>query len=130
MHVGLFDTQHDLPSYGDTIEEVVDETHVVYEGVNVTGAQHQQSGDQLFAVREEKAVISAPGRLKAGFCRAFVGTHSENQGRNRSATFHVDHGQQTWEMAFPRPSETQPERQKQRQVSAESGSSCWLRTHT
>lgn len=45
MQVGLFDAQHNLPGDSDPIEEVVDETHVVYEGVNVTGAQHQQSGN-------------------------------------------------------------------------------------
>lgn len=47
MQVGLLDAQHNLPGDGDAVEEVVDETHVVYERVNVTGAQHQQSGDQL-----------------------------------------------------------------------------------
>lgn len=51
IHVRLFDAQHNLPSNSDAIEEVVDETHIVYEGVNVTGAQHQQSGDQLNVVR-------------------------------------------------------------------------------
>lgn len=51
IHVGLFDAQHNLPGDSDAIEEVVDETHVVYEGVNITGAQHQQSGDQLKVVR-------------------------------------------------------------------------------
>lgn len=53
IHVGLFDAQHNLPGDSDAIEEVVDETHVVYEGVNVTGAQHQQSGDQLNLMRGE-----------------------------------------------------------------------------
>lgn len=51
IHVRLFDAQHNLPSDSDAIKEVVDETHIVYEGVNVTGAQHQQSGDQLNVVR-------------------------------------------------------------------------------
>lgn len=58
IHVGLFDAQHDLPGDSDAIDNVVDETHVVYEGVNVTGAQHQQSGDQLNVVREDKVIIS------------------------------------------------------------------------
>lgn len=40
MYVGLFDAQHNLPGDGDAVEEVVEETHVVYEGVNITGAQH------------------------------------------------------------------------------------------
>lgn len=47
MHVGLFDAQDNLPGDSDAIEEVVDEAHVVYHGVDVTGAQHQQRGDQL-----------------------------------------------------------------------------------
>lgn len=51
MHVRLFEAQHNLPGNSDAIEEVVDETHIVYEGVNVTGAQHEQSGDQLDVVR-------------------------------------------------------------------------------
>lgn len=53
IHVRLFDAQHNLPGDSDTIEEVVDKSHVVYEGVNVAGAQHQQSGDQLNVVRVE-----------------------------------------------------------------------------
>lgn len=58
IHVGLFDAQHNLPGDSDAIEKVVDETHVVYEGVNVTGAQHQQSGEQLNVVRGDKIIIS------------------------------------------------------------------------
>lgn len=44
VHVGLFDSQDNLPSDSDSIEEVVDEAHVVDESVHVTGAQHKQSG--------------------------------------------------------------------------------------
>lgn len=47
MDVWLFDAQHNLPGDSDAIKKVVDKTHIVYEGVNVTGAQHEQSGDQL-----------------------------------------------------------------------------------
>lgn len=57
IHVGLFDAQHNLPGDSDAIEEVVDETHIVYEGVNVTGAQHQQSGDQLDVVRGREVEV-------------------------------------------------------------------------
>lgn len=53
MQVGLSDAQDNLPGDSDAIEEVINETHVVYEGVNVTGAQHQQSGDQLDVGRRE-----------------------------------------------------------------------------
>lgn len=51
MHVGRSVAQHNLPGDSESIEELVDEAHVVYEGVNVTGAQHQQGGDQLNTVR-------------------------------------------------------------------------------
>lgn len=47
MQVWLFDAQHDLPSDSDSVEEVVDEAHVVDEGVHVTGAQHEQGGQAL-----------------------------------------------------------------------------------
>lgn len=47
MHSGLLDAQHNQSRYSDAIKEVVDEPHVVNEGVNVAGAQHQQSGDEL-----------------------------------------------------------------------------------
>lgn len=47
MHVGLSDTQDDLPGDSDSVEEVVDEAHVVDEGVHVTGAQHEQGGQAL-----------------------------------------------------------------------------------
>lgn len=55
IHVRLFNAQHYLPSDSDTVEEVVYETHIIYEGVNVTGAQHQQSGDQLNVVKGGKS---------------------------------------------------------------------------
>ena len=41
LDVGLFDAQHNLPGDGDSVEEVVDEAHVVDECVDVTGAHHQ-----------------------------------------------------------------------------------------
>lgn len=47
MHVGLFDTENNLPSNSDPVEQVVDETNIVDEGVDVAGAQHHQGGDQL-----------------------------------------------------------------------------------
>ncbi len=61
MQVGLFDAQHNLPSYSHAVEEVVDEPNIVYEGVNVTGAQHQQSGDQLNVMRGEEVFIFGQG---------------------------------------------------------------------
>lgn len=47
MHVGLFDSQDNLPGDSDAIEEVVDETNVVDQRVHVTGAQHEQRGQAL-----------------------------------------------------------------------------------
>lgn len=47
MHVWLFNPQHNLPGNSDTVEEVVDEAHIVDECVHVTGAQHQKCGDTL-----------------------------------------------------------------------------------
>lgn len=47
MHVGLFDAENNLPGNGDPVEHVVDETHVVDEGVDVTSAEHHQGGDDL-----------------------------------------------------------------------------------
>lgn len=47
MHIWTLDAQHNLPSNGDPIEEVVDEAHVVDERVNVTGAEHEECGDAL-----------------------------------------------------------------------------------
>lgn len=64
VHVGFFNAQHNLPSNSYAIEEVVDKTDVVYEGVNVTGAQHQQSGDQLNEGREKVVFISGHGENK------------------------------------------------------------------
>ena len=43
--------QDNLPGDGNSIEEVVDEAHIVDESVHVTGAQHEQGGQTL---REEK----------------------------------------------------------------------------
>lgn len=47
MHVGLFEAENNLPGNSDPVEQVVDETHIVDEGVDVTGAEHHQGGDQL-----------------------------------------------------------------------------------
>lgn len=47
MHVGLFDAENNLPGNSNTIEQVVDEAHIVDEGVDVTSAKHQHGGDQL-----------------------------------------------------------------------------------
>lgn len=48
MHVGLFDSQDNLPGDSDSIEEVVDKAHVVDERVHVAGAQHEQGGQTLW----------------------------------------------------------------------------------
>lgn len=42
VHVWLFNSQYNLSSNSDTIKEVVDEAHIVYESVHITGAQHEQ----------------------------------------------------------------------------------------
>lgn len=78
VHVGLFNTQNNLPCNSDSIEEVVDEAHVVDEGVHVAGAQHEEGGQA-----------------------------SEEKSRDGSAAFHVDHGQKTGEVAFSGSSEEQ-----------------------
>lgn len=130
IQVGLFDAQHNLPGDSDAIEKVVDETHVVYEGVNVTGAQHQQSGDQLNMAREDKVIISdhtvrtrGPDMEDRNVVVFLFRTHSKQQGWDWSAARDVNHGQQTWEVAFSRSGEKQPERQKQRRSSPESRAS-------
>lgn len=63
VHVGLFNTQHNLPGDSDSIEEVVDEAHVVDEGVHVAGAQHEQGG-QALRKREEKGVSGSPAAFR------------------------------------------------------------------
>lgn len=55
MHIWLFITQDNLPGDSDSIEEVVDESHVVDESVHVAGAQHQQ-GRQALRSKKERAV--------------------------------------------------------------------------
>lgn len=47
MHVRLFNPQDDLPGDSDSVEEVVDEAHIVDECVHVTGAQHEKGGQAL-----------------------------------------------------------------------------------
>lgn len=79
VHVWLFDTQDNLPGNSNSIEEVVDEAHVVDESVHVAGAQHKQGGQA-----------------------------SEEESRDGSAAFHVNHGQQTGEVALSGPSKEQP----------------------
>lgn len=54
MHVGLFDAENNLPGNSDPVEQVVDETYVVDEGVDVAGAQHHQGGNQLKWINEKK----------------------------------------------------------------------------
>lgn len=71
VHVRLFETQDNLPGDSDSVEEVVDEAHIVDERVHVTGAQHEQGGQ----TREE-------------------------QSRDGSAAFHMNHGQQTGEVSL------------------------------
>lgn len=47
MDVRLFNTQDNLPSNSHSVEEVVDEAHIVDEGVHVAGAEHEQGGQAL-----------------------------------------------------------------------------------
>lgn len=61
MHAGLLNTQRNQSRYGDAIKEVVDEPHVVNEGVNVAGAQHQQSGDELHETKGDTLVKAVAG---------------------------------------------------------------------
>lgn len=56
MHAGLLNAQHNQSRYSDAIKEVVDEAHVVDEGINVTGAQHQQSGDELDVAKRDTVI--------------------------------------------------------------------------
>lgn len=109
IHVGLSDAQHNLPGDGDAVEEIVDESHVVYEGVNVTGAQHQQSGDQLNAARQSYQDRRITDKM---LIVPLAGTHGEQQGRDWSAARDVDHGQKAREMAFPGAGEEEPEKAK------------------
>lgn len=53
-HVGLLDAQDDLPGDRDTVEEVVDEAHVVDKCVHVTGAQHQKRRDTLRKKKKQR----------------------------------------------------------------------------
>lgn len=62
VQVGLFNTQHNLPGNRDAIEEVVDEAHVVDEGVHVAGAEHEQGGQ---ALRNRTRRGSETGSLEA-----------------------------------------------------------------
>jgi len=54
VQVRLSDTQDNLPGDSDSVEEVVDEAHVVDEGVHVAGAQHEQGGQALRRKKERK----------------------------------------------------------------------------
>lgn len=111
MHVGLFDTQDNLPGNSDSIEEVVDEAHVVDECVHVTGAQHQQCG-QTLGRRTERPDCQMGGGLGArgggGEGEKRRGTHGEEQSRDGSAAFDVNHGQQTGEVSLSGSSKEQP----------------------
>lgn len=65
MHVGLLEAQDNLPGDGDSIEEVVDEAHIVDEGVHVAGAQHEQGGE---ALRNEKERTVRGGKFDLFVC--------------------------------------------------------------
>lgn len=54
VHVGLFNSQDNLPGNSDSVEEVVDEAYVVDECVHVAGAEHEQGGQ---ALRNEKETM-------------------------------------------------------------------------
>lgn len=54
MQVGLSISQDDLPGNSDSVEEVVDEAHIIDEGVHVTGAQHKQGGQALRKKKEKE----------------------------------------------------------------------------
>lgn len=41
VHVGLFNSQDDLPGDSDSIKQVIDEAHIIDEDVHVSGAQHK-----------------------------------------------------------------------------------------
>lgn len=47
VHVRLFNAQDNLPGNSDSVEQVVDEAHVVDERVHVAGAEHEQRGQAL-----------------------------------------------------------------------------------
>lgn len=47
LQAGLLNAQHNQSRHSDAVKEVVDEAHIVDEGINVAGAQHQQSGGEL-----------------------------------------------------------------------------------
>lgn len=54
VQVGLFNTQDNLPGNSHSVEEVVDEAHVVDESVHVAGAQHQQGGEALAGEKKRR----------------------------------------------------------------------------
>lgn len=54
LQAGLLNAQHDQSRYSDAVKEVVDEAHVVDEGINIADAQHQQSGGELQCVWTKK----------------------------------------------------------------------------
>lgn len=113
MHAGLLNAQHNQSRDSDAVKEVVDEAHVVNEGVNVAGAQHQQGGDELHETRGGHV-----GQGRGRELRTNAGTHGEHQGRNGSAASGVNHSEETREVAFPRPGKKQPERETQRRPRA------------
>lgn len=47
VHIRLLNTQDNLPGNSDSVEQVVDEAHVVDERVHVAGAEHEQRGQAL-----------------------------------------------------------------------------------
>lgn len=129
MHVGLFNTQDNLPGDSDSIEEVVDEAHIVDESVHVTGAQHKQGGKalrnkektgqrqdvrclvlQLQCLSETETGLSKGDNVEESSGES--STHSEEQSRDGRAAFHVNHGQQAGEVALSGSSKEQSVRDR------------------
>lgn len=68
VNVGLLVTQDNLPGDSDSVEEVVDEAHVVDERVHVTGAQHEQGGQTLQGEEEEEERKEKEGQRQFVVC--------------------------------------------------------------
>lgn len=78
VHVRLLDTQDNLPGNSHSIEEVVDESHVVDEGVHVAGAQHEQCRKALRTKKvTQRQKLRKRERFEGGVVGLVVGTHSE-----------------------------------------------------
>ncbi len=72
MHVRLFNTQDNLPGDSDSVEEVVDEAHIVDESVHVAGAQHKQGGQALRNEKERRVRDRKCGSLWFVCCFLFT----------------------------------------------------------